>query len=70
MAIDSAQKRGSSIQLALPYRMALPFPDSSVDAGDRAFTSFSYAGLVGGGETTTTIIFTGFHANHGRMMNR
>ena len=70
MAIDTAQKRGSSIQIALPLRISLPFPDSTIDAGDRAFTSFAYAGITGAPVTATDTQITGFHANTGSMMRR
>lgn len=45
MAIDSANKRSSSINVGLPWRAQNPIPDGSFTAADRAHYSWSYAGL-------------------------
>lgn len=44
MAIDTATKRASVIQLKMPFRMTLPFPSGSVTSPDRYTLATAYAG--------------------------
>ena len=44
MAIDTALKRLSVLQLKMPWRMTLPFPSGAVTNGDRYTLALSYAG--------------------------
>ena len=46
MAVDSRSKRGSVLNMGLPFDAALPPPDSSVAVGDRADLLFLYSGLI------------------------
>lgn len=45
MAIDTANKRGSSIGAFAPWRVVWPEPDAAIDQGDRQQTSWSYRGI-------------------------
>ena len=47
MAIDSAQKRASALNFTMPFRH-LPYPDSSIDQGDRQHMAGLYAGVLAG----------------------
>lgn len=45
--VDSATKRGSSIQVGKPFVTTLPFPNSSINGEDRAHGSSAYSGFYG-----------------------
>jgi hypothetical protein len=47
MALDTANKRGSTIG-EFSFLEVLPFPDSSVDAGDRQQVAWTYRGILAG----------------------
>jgi hypothetical protein len=52
MAIDTANKRSSAMNIGCPWRARLPFPDSTINAADRAHIDYLYAGLsAAAGET-------------------
>jgi len=46
MAIDTAVKRGSSINVWLPTGRVLPFPSGTVGVVGRQFTSYAYVGIA------------------------
>lgn len=46
MALDSASKRSSAINVGSPWRGLLPIPDGAIGEGDRAQAAYLYAGLV------------------------
>lgn len=45
MALDTKDKRGSSIGVARPWSLILPTPDGAVNQGDRQQTAWSYRGI-------------------------
>lgn len=49
MAMDTASKRSSAINLNSPWRGLWPIPDGAVSQGDRQATVFLYAGVLAGG---------------------
>ena len=46
MAIDTAAKRSSAINVGSPWRSRLPFPDGTIDQGDRQAVAFVYSGIL------------------------
>ncbi len=46
MAIDTALKRGSVLQLKLPFRMTLPFPSGSITTQVRPYIVGAYGGTT------------------------
>lgn len=44
--MDTANKRASAVNVRCPWRGILPFPDSSIDQGDRQTVAFMYAGIL------------------------
>lgn len=56
MALDSALKRGSAIHPGSPWRAFLPFPDGSVDDGDRAASLLLYSGIVSVAGSAPTLL--------------
>ena len=49
MALDTAVKRASAINVTAPWRGLLPFPDGTIDQGDRQATAYQYSGILAGG---------------------
>lgn len=45
---DTALKRASAINVASPWRGALPLPDGAVGQGDRQTAAFMYSGISAG----------------------
>lgn len=45
MPIDSWSQRASAIQFGLPWVMALPEPDGTVDQNDRQHLGMSFTGI-------------------------
>lgn len=48
MALDSASKRSSAVNVGSPWRARLPFPDGTIDQGDRQAVAFMYSGILAG----------------------
>lgn len=48
MALDTAAKRSSAINVGLPWRARLPFPDGAVAQDDRQAVAFMYSGIAAG----------------------
>lgn len=46
MALDSALKRGSAINVASPWRGILPAPDGTVGQPDRQVVALHYSGIA------------------------
>lgn len=46
MAIDTAAKRSSAINIASPWRSQIPFPDGAIGQGDRQAVAFFYSGIL------------------------
>ena len=46
MALDTANKRSSAIFVGIPFRGKYPFPDGTIDAGDRQHAAGYYRGVV------------------------
>ena len=46
MAVDTASKRASSMQVLLPWVVAPPIPDGAISQGDRQHVAWSYAGIL------------------------
>lgn len=46
--MNTRSKRASAIRMMRPFMLALPEPDSTVDAADREHTAFGYAGILSG----------------------
>lgn len=57
MSLDTASKRFSLMHLACPWRMTLPLPDGTLDAGDRqqVLWQCSAQAFSGGGGTITPV---------------
>lgn len=49
MAIDTATKRGSAININSPWRGLWPIPDSTIDQGDRQMVAYMYSGISANG---------------------
>ena len=50
MAIDTADKRSSAVNVASPWRGLLPLPDgAALDQGDRQHVGLHYRGIEAGG---------------------
>lgn len=45
MALDTALKRASAVNVGCPWRGILPFPDGSVDQPDRQVVPVLYSGI-------------------------
>lgn len=56
MAVDTASKRGSAINISCPWRGIFPFPDAVIDQGDRQQTAFMFSGQLAGPPTVATPI--------------
>lgn len=69
MAIDTATKRASVVNIGLPWTAALPQPDGSVDSADRATLANAYAGFGteggGGGGGSAAIQFFSIVTQYG-----
>jgi hypothetical protein len=48
MAIDTALKRFSAMNISNPWRSVLPLPDGTIDADDRQVVSLLYSGVLAG----------------------
>lgn len=59
MAIDTANKRSSAIDVSSPWRSRLPFPDGSVGSDDRAHAAGYYSGLTVSGDAALSATGTG-----------
>ena len=46
MAIDTALKRGSAVDVGIPFRAFLSFPDSSIGQADRQVEARLYSGIL------------------------
>lgn len=55
MALDTAAKRGSSIHVGCPWRSILPFPDATIDQGDRQATAYDYSGIAASGGAVAAV---------------
>ncbi len=73
MAVDTAAKRASAINVASPWRMVLPPPDGTISAGDRQAVALLYSGILAGALGVPDFLpelgYKGFMRNLGRMMN-
>lgn len=49
MAIDTALKRGSALNVSSPWRSILPLPDGAVTQPDRQVVPFMYSGIAASG---------------------
>lgn len=49
MALDTALKRGSAINVGSPWRAFLPLPDGTIAAADRQVIPFVYSGILAAG---------------------
>ena len=47
-AVDTANKRASSVQLLAPWMLAPPFPDGTLDQGDRQHIAWAFSGVLAG----------------------
>lgn len=54
MAIDTALKRLSAINVSSPWRGQLPLPDATVSQADRQTTAFDYSGILAAGAVAAT----------------
>lgn len=52
MALDTANKRAAAISVGLPWRGMFPFPDGTIDAGDR--TQAASLSRIGAAVSTPT----------------
>jgi hypothetical protein len=48
MAVDTALKRGSALNLSQPWRGILPLPDGAVTQPDRQVVPYMYSGISSG----------------------
>jgi len=46
MALDTAHRRLSAVNVFCPWRSQLPFPDGSVDVEDRYAVGYAYGGII------------------------
>lgn len=49
MALDTAAKRSSAINVGSPWRSRLPLPDGTIGQNDRQAVAFMYGGILAGG---------------------
>lgn len=56
MAVDTRSKRASAIQTLIPYIVAPPAPDSTLDQGDRQHIALSYSGILSAAPVVATPI--------------
>lgn len=56
MALDTAVKRASALHVGSPWRGILPFPDGTVDDGDRQVVAFLYSGILAGADETAPVL--------------
>lgn len=49
MALDTALKRGSALNITSPWRGILPLPDGTVGQPDRQVVAFLYSGITAAG---------------------
>lgn len=71
MALDTANKRSSAINVSSPWRARLPFPDGTVAQLDRQHVNFMYAGISSGAPAVVTRKnYVGFMENISTFMNR
>jgi len=54
--LDTASKRISSVGIMLVSILAVPLPDATIDAGDRADIAWSYSGIAAVGVVADPII--------------
>lgn len=57
MAIDTRNKRASSLFLGLPFGRVFPVPDGAITAADFEHESYLYSGIASGGGPPTPAIF-------------
>jgi hypothetical protein len=55
VALDTANKRASAIDVTIPWRGMLPFPDGTLDLGDKYQVGLMYRGFVTGGGGAATV---------------
>jgi hypothetical protein len=48
MAIDTAAKRSSAVHVGAAWRGQVPFPDGTIDQGDRQAVALLYSGILAG----------------------
>lgn len=46
MALDTADKRSSAVNIGSPWRGLLPFPSGSIDQQDRQHIAYMYRGIA------------------------
>lgn len=51
--LDSRSKRASSVGIMLPFVLALPLPDATLDQGDRQHVAWNYSGVLAVSSTFT-----------------
>lgn len=54
MAIDTALKRYSALNIQNPWRGVWPIPDGTIGAADRQIGAYLYSGILAGGGSDTT----------------
>lgn len=57
MALDSRSKRASSVGIMLPFVLALPLTDGTLDHGDRQHVAWNYSGILAISSTFTPGLF-------------
>lgn len=55
MAIDTATKRASAINVGMPALRLLPIPDGTVGQADRQHVALLYGGILAGAVTAPTV---------------
>ena len=58
MAIDSREKKTSLLGYGLPFRVSLPYPDGTLDQGDRQHLIGLYAGILASSADSGAPAFT------------
>lgn len=48
LAADTAGKRGSAMNLTMPWRCSIPLPDGAIAQPDRQHVSYMYSGILAG----------------------
>lgn len=56
MAIDTVDKRASTLMVGLPFRAILPEPDGVIAAAERIIVAFRYSGILTAGVTITSLL--------------
>lgn len=71
MAIDTRDKRSSSISVSLPWRGLLPVPDGALNQADRQHVGLHYSGVLAdppGGAVTGGPLVGGFLVNRSKLI--